>query len=71
MACISKRRGRYVLDYYDNQGKRRRETMPKGATKKKARDRLREIEEQLDRGIYIPVKKLPTFEQVAQKWLDF
>jgi hypothetical protein len=26
MACVTKRRGKYVLDYYDQNGKRRWET---------------------------------------------
>ncbi|UCE55234.1 MAG: hypothetical protein JSV31_07270 [Desulfobacterales bacterium] len=52
MACIAKRRGRYVIDFYDNQGKRQRQTLKKGTTKKKAREKLREIEEQLSIGNY-------------------
>jgi hypothetical protein len=41
MACIAKRRGRYVIDFYDNQGKRQRMTLKKGTTKKKAKEKLR------------------------------
>ena len=37
MACIAKRRGRYVIDFYDNEGKRQRMTLKKGTTKKKAK----------------------------------
>ena len=40
MACIAKRRGRYVLDYYDNQGERIRKTLKKGTTLKKAKEKL-------------------------------
>ena len=47
MACIAKRRGRYVIDFYDSYSKRRWITMPKGTTKKKATEKLREIEDQL------------------------
>ena len=36
MACIAKRRGRYVIDFYDTYGKRRWKTLAKGTTKKKA-----------------------------------
>jgi hypothetical protein len=39
MACIAKRRGRYVIDFYDNQGKRQRMTLKKGTTKKKAKEK--------------------------------
>jgi len=42
MACITKRRGRYVLDFYDQHGKRRWKTLKKGTTKKRAKDLLRE-----------------------------
>ncbi len=71
MACIAKRRNRYVIDFYDNQGKRRWKTLPKGTTKAKAREAIREIEDQLARGIYIPDKKIPTFSEVAGDWLEF
>jgi integrase len=71
MACIAKRRGRYVIDFYDTYGKRRWKTLPKGTTKKKANEALREIEDQLRKGIYIPDKKIPIFKEVANDWLDF
>ena len=70
MACISKRRGRYVLDYYDDQGCRSRKTLKKGATLKAAKTKLREIEEQLARGVYIDDRRMPTFEKVADYWLE-
>jgi len=68
--AISKRRDRWVLDFYDQNGKRRWKTMPKGATKKQAREQLREIEAQIDRGSYLPEAKALTFKQVADKWLS-
>ena len=46
MATIAKRRGRWVIDFYDHQGTRRWITMPKGATKKKATKKMRELEDQ-------------------------
>ena len=61
MACIAKRRGQYVIDFNDNQGKRNRQTLKKGTTKKKAKEKLREIEDQLAKGLYIPEMKLPLF----------
>jgi len=45
--------------------------MPKGTTKKKATEKLREVEDQLRRGIYLPDKKIPTFKQVAKDWVEF
>lgn len=71
MAKVAKRRGRYVLDYYDNQGKRQRKTLRKGTTLKKAKERLREIEDQLEKGTYIPIEKIPTFSEVAKDWLKY
>ena len=71
MACIAKRRDRYVIDYYDNRGKRRWQTLKKGATLKQAKDELRDIENQLARGIYIPVKEVPLLEKVASDWLEY
>jgi len=70
MACIAKRRKRWVIDFYDNQGKKRWKTLPKGTTKAKARETMREIEDQLARGIYLPDKKIPLFSKVAEDWLE-
>jgi integrase len=70
MACIAKRRGRYVIDFYDTYGKRRWITMPKGTTKKKAKEKLGEIEDLLRRGIFIPEKRIPLFKKVADDWLE-
>lgn len=69
MACISKRRGRWVIDFYDTSGQRRWKTMPKCSTKKKAHEALRDIEDQLRRGIYIPDRRIPTFKEVSKDWL--
>jgi integrase len=71
MACIAKRRGRWVIDFYDQQGKRRWETLKEGTTKKKANDRLRAIEEMVSKGVYLPSKKIPLFFEVARDWLEY
>ena len=71
MACIAKRRNRYVIDFYDNQGKRRWKTLPKGTTKKKAKEGMREIEDQISRGIYLPDKRIPLFKEVAKEWVEY
>jgi integrase len=70
MAKVAKRRGRYVLDFYDHQGMRRWVTLPKGTTKKKANGKLREIEDQIAKGVYIPDRRIPTFKQAAKAWLE-
>ena len=69
MACITKRNDRYVLDFYDNQGKRKRQTLKEGTTKKDAKKILRDIEDKIDKGVYIPLKKMPRFSKVADMWL--
>ena len=71
MACIAKRRNRYVIDFYDNQGKRRWKTLPKGTTKKKAKEAMRDIEDQIARGIYLPDKRIPLLKEVAKDWIEY
>jgi integrase len=70
MACIAKRRGRYVIDFYDNQGKRRWKTLPKDARKKDANKALRDIEDLLEKGVYLPDRRIPTFKTVGADWLQ-
>jgi len=69
MACIAKRRGRWVIDCYDQQGRRYRKTLNLGATKDDARKELRDIESKIDKGTFIPEKKTPLFSEVAEDWL--
>ena len=68
MACITKRRNRWVIDFYDQQGKRRWKTLPKGTTKGEAREELRAIEDLVEKGAYLPIKK-SGFSDVAEMWL--
>ncbi len=70
MACVAKRRGRYVLDFYDQLGQRQRTSLPEGTTKAQAKEALREIEEAVARGVYLPVKEIPLFSEVARDWLE-
>lgn len=70
MAKAAKRRGRYVLDFYDCQGKRQRQTMPAGTSLSKAREVLRKIEEQVMLGVYVGESRTPTFKEVATAWLE-
>jgi integrase len=71
MACITKRGNRYVLDFYDCQGVRQRQTLPKDTTKGAAKDKLREIEDQVAKGVYIPDKKIPIFDDVVKDFLEY
>ena len=70
MAKVAKRRDRYILDYYDHEGCRKRRTMPKGTTKKAAQDELDAIRKSLHGGYYVPVTEIPTFEAMAGEWLE-
>ena len=69
MACITKRRGRWVIDFYDQHGKRRWKTLKEGTTKTQARKELRDIEDKVEKGIYIAPRKVPSFSEVADMWL--
>lgn len=71
MACISKRRDRWVIDFYDHSGKRRWKTLPKGITKAKAREELRGIEDLVAKRLFLPNKKIPLFSEVAKDWLEY
>ena len=70
MAKIAKRRGRLVLDFYDATGKRVWKTLPAGTTLTRAKELLRETEDQLDRGIYLPEKRTPSFAEVSADWIE-
>ena len=70
MACITKRRDRWVIDCYDQHGKRYRKTLPPRTNKDDARKMLREIEERIERRTLLHEKKTPLFSEVKGKWLD-
>lgn len=70
MACVTKRRGRWVMDFYDQHGKRQRLALPEGTTKGQAKEELRAIEEMVARGAFLPVKKTPLFSEVAREWIE-
>ena len=75
MACITERRDRWIIDFYDQHGKRRWKTMPEGTTKKKAREELRKTEDSIQKGSYLAPAKVPIFSSekdkkgVAEIWL--
>lgn len=71
MACITKRRGRWVIDFYDQTGVRRWKTLKEDVTKKEAKEELRAIEDDVSKGLYLPNKKVPLFAKVAQDWLEY
>jgi integrase len=69
MACIRKRRNRWVIDFYDQEGKRHWLTMPEGSTRNEANEKLGEMEKKIRQGVYTPVKELPYFSEVADGYL--
>ena len=71
MACVTKKKGRWAVDFYDQHGKRRLKTLPKDATKAEARKLLREIEQEVEQRKWMPTKSIPTFPEVAQEWLEY
>jgi integrase len=70
MAKVRKRGDRYVLDFYDQHGRRQRETMKAGTTKKEAEAELRARTDAVGKGVFVPIKKMPTFKEVAAQWLE-
>ena len=71
MATIAKRRDRYVIDCYDQHGKRYRKTLPEGTTKQRARELLRDIETKIERRTFAHEKKILTFAEVKAQWLGY
>ena len=71
MACITKKRNRDVIDFYDQHGKRRLKTLPKGITLKNAKKVLREIEQEVEKGVFLTTGNAPVFSDVAKNWLEY
>jgi integrase len=67
MAKVSKRRGRYVVDYRDRDRIRRWEPFQ---TRGEADKRLEEILKGLREGTFRPPSEIPTFEETAKEWLE-
>lgn len=71
MACITKRRDRWVIDFYDQHGIRRWKTCKKDITKAEAKEELRKVEDMISKGVFMPLGKTPTFKKVAEAWLEY
>jgi len=71
MACITKKRGRMVIDFYDQNGKRRLKTLPIGINKTDARKILADIEREVENETYRSKVHTPKFIEVAEAWLEF
>ena len=66
MACVRKRRGKWVIDFYDQFGKRHWETA--GTNKKQAENKLAQRLLEVDKENYKPENKAKTFSEVAEVW---
>jgi len=68
MACVRKRRGKWVIDFYDQFGDRHWETV--GTNKKEAEERLAERILKIGKGDYTnPKDRKITFSVLAERWL--
>jgi integrase len=67
MACIKRRRGRWVVDFRDQNSKRHWKTF---RTRKAADDALSDLTRDVREGLYRDPATLPAFEQVARAWLE-
>jgi len=67
MACIRKRRGKWVIDFRDQFGRRHWQTV--GTNKKEAEDRLAEKVLDVRRGQFNPEASRLPFETYAERWM--
>lgn len=65
MACVKRRRNRWVVDFRDQNGKRRWQSY---TTRDEADTALSKLVPALRQGTYRPLAELPTLEAVARDW---
>jgi len=58
-----------VVDFYDQNGKRRLKTLPKETTKTDARKILADIEREIEKGVFLPKQHTHTFDEVTKDWI--
>ena len=68
MACTRKRRGKWVIDYYDQFGKRHWETI--GTNKKEAEERLAQRITEIQKGAFHSSRSKISLRQYSDRWLD-
>jgi len=66
MACVRKRRDKWVIDFYDQFGKRHWETV--GTNKKEAEEVLAQRLLEVGKSVYRPQSKAKKFDEVAEHW---
>lgn len=67
MACVKRRRNRWVVDFRDHDGRRRWESYK---TREQADDALKRRIGELKSGTYTPPTAVPTFRELAADWLE-
>jgi integrase len=65
MACVRKRRGKWVIDFRDQTGVRRWETF---RTRREADDALHERRKEIERDTYTPQREQMTFDQLVDEF---
>lgn len=70
MGTLVKRNKSWCCVFNDQKGKQIWKTAPKGSTKAEAKEMLRELEDKVRKGTFLPIKKIPTFPKVAEDWLN-
>ncbi len=66
MAGVVKRRGKWCVDFRDQYGTRRAKFF---ATKREAADHFAKVIPEVKRGLYVAPAELPTFAEIAERWL--
>lgn len=61
---------RWVLDFFDQDGRRQRVTMRKGTTKSDAETALKAKLDEVENETYTTKKAIPLFSKVAEDWLE-
>ncbi|OGP49634.1 MAG: hypothetical protein A2Y79_04875 [Deltaproteobacteria bacterium RBG_13_43_22] len=68
MSCVRKRRGKWVIDFYDQFRKRHWETV--GTSERKANKKLAERIMEVEEGTFLVSGNSKTFEEVAKDWFE-
>jgi len=68
MACVRKRRGKWIIDFYDQSGKRHWETV--GTSKKEAEEKLAQRTLDIRKGAYNPNLSKVLLVEYCKTWLE-
>ncbi len=68
---VFRKRGKWWLDFYNQNGTRRRKSLSKGTTKAGAQKQSGKILTQVERGVFITAKEVTLFKDVARDWFEY